>query len=207
MAQDALLLRVGDLWVDMSMDGAEMVCDRYGTNLDDHRSASAKFCEDRCESPIEKKLLLAIWDVGFFKKSEASGKRWSDGTEITIAARSGQVLLLQQVKWGSYRLDFGVWDQDRGDRLSIAIECDGFDYHERTKEQARRDRSRDRELTTSGVEVLRFTGSEIHADPVACAKEIAYAFIRRCIRDEAASVAISETEALRRVEQYAETIK
>ena len=51
------------------------------------------------------------------------------------------------------------------------IECDGHDYHERTKEQAARDKKRDRFFASKGYKVLRFTGSEIWADPEAVAEE------------------------------------
>jgi very-short-patch-repair endonuclease len=54
----------------------------------------------------------------------------------------------------------------------IVVECDGHDFHERTKEQAQRDKSRDREMMAMGFRVIRFTGSEIHRHPQRCAKEI-----------------------------------
>lgn len=44
------------------------------------------------------------------------------------------------------------------------VECDGHNYHERTSEQAKRDRKRDRDLTSQGFTVVRFTGSEIVSD-------------------------------------------
>lgn len=69
---------------------------------------------------------------------------------------------------GNYRLDFAV-DPDGS---KIAIECDGHEFHERTKEQAARDKSRDRALQAAGWRVLRFTGSEIFADPGKCASEV-----------------------------------
>lgn len=53
----------------------------------------------------------------------------------------------------------------------VIVECDGHEFHERTKHQAQRDRSRDRELQRSGYRVFRFTGSELFKDPFACAKE------------------------------------
>lgn len=49
--------------------------------------------------------------------------------------------------------------------LKIVIECDGHDFHEKTKEQAAHDKERDRYFTTSGYKVLRYTGSEICIDP------------------------------------------
>ena len=58
---------------------------------------------------------------------------------------------------------------NNGEAYRLAVECDGHDFHERTKEQAARDRSRDRELQDAGVTIYRFTGSEIHNDPIGCA--------------------------------------
>lgn len=54
----------------------------------------------------------------------------------------------------------------------IAIECDGHDYHERTKEQAASDRSRDRALTADGWRVARFTGSELFGNVAGCVDEL-----------------------------------
>lgn len=56
--------------------------------------------------------------------------------------------------------------------IRICVECDGHDFHERTKEQAARDKSRDRELTMAGWQVLRFTGSEIWKDAATCARQV-----------------------------------
>lgn len=55
---------------------------------------------------------------------------------------------------------------------NIVCECDGHQFHEATKEQAARDRSRDRRLQAAGYIVFRFTGSEIAADADACAASI-----------------------------------
>jgi len=65
---------------------------------------------------------------------------------------------------GKYRVDFCVG--------SAVIECDGFDYHDRTKEQATRDKQQERELMSLGFTVYRFSGTEIWADPEKCAKEV-----------------------------------
>lgn len=56
-------------------------------------------------------------------------------------------------------------------KICLCVELDGHDFHERTKEQAKRDKSRDRELQASGWVVLRFTGSEVFNDPYECASE------------------------------------
>lgn len=55
---------------------------------------------------------------------------------------------------------------------SYAIYCDGHDFHERTKEQAARDRSIDRKLQQIGWHVFRFTGSEIYRATNKCIADI-----------------------------------
>lgn len=54
----------------------------------------------------------------------------------------------------------------------IIIECDGHDFHEKTKQQASRDKKRDRDLTTLGYAIYRFTGSEIFKNPSRCFDEV-----------------------------------
>lgn len=54
----------------------------------------------------------------------------------------------------------------------LAVECDGHDFHERTKEQAAKDRSRDRRLQDAGLTVYRFTGSEIYRNSFGCARQV-----------------------------------
>lgn len=56
-------------------------------------------------------------------------------------------------------------------RRRIAIECDGYEYHH-TRDQIARDRKRERILQAKGWTVIRFSGSEIHRDPRACAREV-----------------------------------
>jgi very-short-patch-repair endonuclease len=56
-------------------------------------------------------------------------------------------------------------------KARVIVECDGHDFHERTKEQAERDKSRDRELQALGYPVYRFTGSEIWRSAYRCASE------------------------------------
>jgi very-short-patch-repair endonuclease len=78
-----------------------------------------------------------------------------------------------QVQVLDWPVDFLITVEGEDGVLRTAVvECDGHDFHERTKEQARRDRSRDRRLQQAGHRVFRFTGSEIYRDPLGCATEI-----------------------------------
>ena len=97
------------------------------------------------ESPIEAIVYMELWKNA--RTYEMQTKR--------------QVIVSPQVDVGPYRVDFlVVWN----DRKTI-VECDGHDFHEKTKEQAAHDKKRDRELRMLGYTVLRYTGSEITKDP------------------------------------------
>lgn len=127
-----------------------------------------------CESPIEKLLLAALFavrDLQPFTTLHFENNELPDRPEFDQAA-----FFYPQAKIGQYRVDLAVWDASipfelREPRLMI-VECDGHDFHEKTKEQARRDKQRDRFLQSRGYKVLHFTGSEIWADPSAVADEI-----------------------------------
>lgn len=105
-----------------------------------------------CESPIEERMIRALYDAS-----------WPGNYTPKIHP---------QMKVGSYRIDFLITDHNEQHGAAIVVECDGHDFHERTKEQAARDRSRDRFLTLAGFKVLRFTGSEIHRDADKCARDV-----------------------------------
>lgn len=73
-----------------------------------------------------------------------------------------------QKQIGRYRVDFLIEDE-KG--KTIVVECDGHDFHERTKDQAQCDKKRDRELQSEGYKVYRFTGSEIFRTSGVCIAE------------------------------------
>lgn len=142
------------------------------------------------ESPIEAALLGALQElnqIGFGIEASmaimADRIGWSIGrvhTELasllpTHFRRYVFLIVTPQVRIGEYRADLLLTLVDgRPGREAIrhtVVECDGHEFHERTKEQAARDRARDRALLAMGVPTIRFTGSEIHADPMRCAVE------------------------------------
>ncbi len=114
-----------------------------------------------CGSPIERMFLDAFLAVGFRL----------NGPGVAGTATRGSVVLHQQHHVGPYRLDFALVSRLVPD-VRIAIEADGHDFHERTKAQAQRDKSRDRFLVAEGWRVLRFTGSEVFRDAAACVAEV-----------------------------------
>ena len=68
--------------------------------------------------------------------------------------------LSPQHKLNNYYVDFFFFNGSEG----IIIELDGHEFHEKTKDQAARDKKRDRVLQRSGYKVYHFTGSEIWND-------------------------------------------
>lgn len=113
-----------------------------------------------CESPIEQ--MLGIW-ISYLV--EVTGF----GDEGCCVLSSQQEI---QTPLGLFRVDFVVAAKTGGKHVSLVVECDGHDFHEKTKEQARRDKKRDRALMLAGYGVVHFTGSEIWADPRKCAMEV-----------------------------------
>lgn len=93
---------------------------------------------------------------------------------------SSAYFLAPQVQIGSYRVDFVFAKAKYFDRPSkwVVIECDGHDFHEKTKEQAARDKARDRFLSAEAGKVLRFTGSEIFRDVGACWEDVTKVVIK-----------------------------
>jgi very-short-patch-repair endonuclease len=65
----------------------------------------------------------------------------------------------------------------------VVLECDGFEFHERTREQAEHDRARDRFLQTLGLNVFHFLGAEIWRDAFKCAEDV-MGLLDNCVRQQ-----------------------
>lgn len=82
------------------------------------------------------------------------------------------IYLTSQQKIGSYTIDFELYAEGLVcDIVRLAIEIDGHDFHEKTKEQAGRDKRRDREITKYDYIIIRFTGSEVYTNAIKCVQE------------------------------------
>jgi very-short-patch-repair endonuclease len=142
------------------------------TRFEERFSAIAGYCE----SPIEEILLAALYSKYSGPIPEVELHFMGRQTPKEKPYFECCAFVYQQVELGPYRVDFLIQDVTLSLRMQepryIVVECDGHDFHERTKEQARRDRSRDRYLQSLGYKILRFTGSEIWADPDKCTDEI-----------------------------------
>lgn len=134
---------------------------------------------DRTGSPIEQQFaeaLQAVWGERLAWRPERCIREIAKLMDLGKLARD--IACMQQVKIGRYRVDFLIAGPSMADEsyVTLAIECDGHEFHEKTREQAARDRKRDRFLTMCGYFPVRFTGSEIWHDAVGCAEETANIF-------------------------------
>jgi len=117
------------------------------------------------ESEIELMLLTSLMMAGRMMKMNIYIAETDE-----IPTGQYDIAIIPQFRWGDYRIDF--WLRHKNCPAPIFIECDGHDFHERTKEQAERDRSRDRAVQAAGIPILRFTGREIWRDTGAIVTEI-----------------------------------
>lgn len=151
-----------------------------------------EFIERKCESPIETMLgssLFRSLDEKVKRQPDMSG-RYVDFCYLDAGSFVWN-RIVPQSKLAGYRIDFGLlgWVATpekladyRNNKIqastalirafSLAIECDGHEFHEKTKEQVARDKARDRAITLRGVSVVRFSGSEIFRDADGCAAQV-----------------------------------
>jgi very-short-patch-repair endonuclease len=148
------------------------------------------------DSPIEKLLFAALRVRAWLGASEydnvvrLENKEHEERMLSSLTARTWpyldtpggpaaatMLLVRPQAEMKDRRTDFLIHALDWRDMEDLKwrrliVECDGHDFHERTKEQVKRDRSRDRKAIMEGFDCFRFTGSEIWNDPWGCAEQI-----------------------------------
>lgn len=54
----------------------------------------------------------------------------------------------------------------------FVIEIDGFEWHDKTPEQAEKDKRRERHIVQCGYKVLRYAAREVLSDPMACIVDV-----------------------------------
>ena len=73
-------------------------------------------------------------------------------------------------------------DKLKNNNFKLAIECDGYEFHQKTKEQVQKDNEREYDLKMAGYEVLRFSGTQIYNNPLKCAEDT-YNYILKKIEE------------------------
>jgi very-short-patch-repair endonuclease len=166
---------------DTPLDGAYA---RLRDDIVEHVTSELSWMPDEAcgDSPIEKIFYTALWASCRFGMSALDRVMIPSRNfplDRLLASEDQSILIVQpQAQLEGWRVDFLIYAWETG-RISgkpqwrrLIVECDGHDFHERTKEQAAKDRSRDREFQLRGYAILRFTGSELYAKPLACALQV-----------------------------------
>jgi very-short-patch-repair endonuclease len=149
------------------------------------------------ESPKEKLFTLALLataarlETNVVLGTPSKGERRHRDMIDLFERNSDHLVIDSQYDVGDFRVDFllelnyRVIDLKKVTELSskkripvptmnkaqLIVECDGHDFHEKTKEQVKKDKSRDRILQSVGYTVFHFTGSEIYNDCFGCTKQ------------------------------------
>jgi len=138
-----------------------------------------------CQSPIEKALLAKLylagdywyinWRGGVSLCRNISKTDYSINDFMHDPRSDMSVGIMPQAKIAGYTVDIminAVFQPSSKNQLKIVIECDGHDFHEKTKEQASKDKKRDRDLQKLGFMVFRYSGSDIYRNIDVCVEEI-----------------------------------
>lgn len=143
----------------LSHDKAKIVDEHYKSdplcvNCSFKLTRKCKECLFILQSPLERQLYLELtksqinfdiqYPINWFGKNiSIEGKTYGDPQN-----NFKEVLTV---------VDFYVQKRDS----KLCIYTDGHTYHERTEEQAQRDRNIDRKLQELGFQVLRYTGKDV----------------------------------------------
>ena len=128
-------------------------------------TANCLTCVFDLQSPLERKLFLAL-NKKYIRFEAQYPLNWK-GKNISIAGKTydnpknnfKEVLTVA---------DFYI--EKKGVRLCVYT--DGHTYHERTEEQAQRDKRIDRKLQELGFQVLRYTGKDVNENTDSIVDEI-----------------------------------
>lgn len=150
---------------------AEFERDSFGYNL------AHEFDDLKIESPIEQLLYAALHLVAKLNYIDMMDTIKVGEVEIT-----GGLFVNPQAQIGKYRVDFLVSFtkpcllkqalEDPSQSRTVVVECDSQQFHERTEQERRYEKARDRHLLKAGYNSLHFTGKEIIEDPSRIASEV-----------------------------------
>ncbi|HNW76071.1 MAG TPA: DUF559 domain-containing protein [Bacteroidales bacterium] len=105
-------------------------------------------CAIKCDSPLERDLLFELRKNNIEPILQRRFNKDGSFYEFPTSIDPDTILTIP---------DFYI----EKEKIKLCIYADGHNYHERTENQALRDRNIDRELQRMGYKVLRYTGQEI----------------------------------------------
>ena len=117
------------------------------------------------ESPLERKLFLELKRAGINFQPQYGLNRL--GVNISVEGKSYSNPE-NNFKDLLTKVDFYIEKND----IKLCVYTDGHTYHERTEDQAQRDRNIDRTLQEFGFQVLRYTGKDVKEDTLKIINDI-----------------------------------
>ena len=123
---------------------------------------------DYCDSPIEK-IFLLVMEIYICTHNV----HFEINPQCEIQTTKGKYIADFLISFSDYYIATGYYPKNN---VEIIVECDGHEFHEKTKEQVKRNNERDLALKKEGYEVLHFSGSQIYNDYAKCVKEVAEYF-------------------------------
>ena len=136
------------------------------------------------ESPIEELFMFGILSCGqidFVTIRHCVEFDLTKSREILDSNENHLVFEIYPQYWvAEKRVDFAIKAHSKKRNSNgnneyknslICVECDGYAYHHGNPLKAARDKERDRKLSKHFDAIMRFTGSELHDKPSACAME------------------------------------
>ncbi len=116
-----------------------------------------------CKSPIEKIFMIAMNFVYILRADEL--KENDVGFFIFPQCEI-------ECERKTFYSDFYICIDRIGEEVSVLVECDGHDFHQKTKKQVEYDNEREYEIKKQGYDILRFSGSQIYNNPFKCANDV-----------------------------------
>jgi very-short-patch-repair endonuclease len=164
-----------EMITDYNINIRDLLDDEVDTHLKGLKIDTEALLEESligCESPIEQLLSLHL------NYLQMSLNDWNPFIEMSGISNNQKI----KCKNGkTYRLDFYfVVLYKNQETKYYGIECDGYEFHQKTKEQVEYDNQRQRDLQNEGIEIIRFSGSEIWKSPLKCAKEVQKIILSNC---------------------------
>lgn len=179
-------LRGGDGWRPNPLEDREEIWSLFASAMMQGGLARLSYGAWLTRSPIEERFFYGLVAAASIMGSQFSVSRESTGPDGRVFVDERRIELgevgldycqytaLPQHAHGKVHPDFTIrcatyaflGGEHGAVKSEFVVELDGHDFHERTKEQASRDKKRDRDLAAIGLPVIRFTGSDIYKDPV-----------------------------------------
>ena len=154
----------------------EEIADNFGQRSAEIALDLSYFDYKKCfQSDIEYAMAVALRAMNCGYGWEFDGNQevvfeWNDAPDSPI------VQIQPRRKMGPYEITLAIRVRGPGNRLlKLAVQCDGHDFCEMSKEQAVVEKALEKTLKVAGFRLFRFTGAEIATDPVKCAAQISNA--------------------------------